>query len=117
MAKFTVVGKLPPPAEFQAALEETVAKANPVDDLLELAEDLHKFEQQHGISSPDFYLQYQAGMLADELQHSLEWAAIYEMFLETKHLIESTLMRAAIHIQMLQMDEKTQPAHRRELVG
>jgi hypothetical protein len=48
------------------------------------------------MTSKNFYLRYQAGVLNDELQHCLEWVAAYDAFVETKRLLEATLMRAAI---------------------
>lgn len=73
-------GVLPSPEEFAREMTNALKNANPVDDLLELANELYSFERQHQMSSPDFYLKYQAGMLPDELQHCLEWAAVYEAY-------------------------------------
>lgn len=39
-------------------------------------------------------------MLDDDLQHSTEWAATYDLFLKTKRTLESTLMRAAVQPQL-----------------
>jgi len=89
-------GALPSPEEFEREMTNALKNANPVDDLLELANELYSFEQQYQMSSPDFYLKYQAGILTDELQHCLEWAAVYEAYIDTKKRIESALMRAAL---------------------
>jgi hypothetical protein len=89
-------GALPSPEEFEREMANALKHANPVDDLLELAGELSTFEQRYQISSSDFYLKYQAGMLTDELQHCMEWAATYEVYTDTKKRIESALMRAAI---------------------
>jgi hypothetical protein len=64
--------------------------ANPVDDLIELANSLWQFEGQYQRSSAEFYSAYQAGSLDDELQHNVEWAATYEAFLKTKSTVESS---------------------------
>lgn len=89
-------GSIPSPEQFQAHLDHALATANPIDDLIELAYELRDFEQKYHMSSEDFYLRYQAGALEDELQHCLEWAAAYDAFVETKRLLEVTLMRAAV---------------------
>ena len=103
MSTLIYKGALPSPEEFERDIAEALKNANPVDDLLELANELHAFEHKYQMSSSDFYLQYQAGVLDDELQHCMEWAAIYDMFTDTKKRIESALMRAAI---MPPMQEK-----------
>ena len=66
---------------------------NPIDDLLELADRLRGYEQKYNRSSADFYRDFQAGTLDDELQHHTEWAAVYDLFVKTKRVIEATLMR------------------------
>lgn len=71
---------MPPEDEFQKVLAQTMANTNPVDDLLELANDLWEFEQKYQMSSTDFYEKYQAGLLEDELQSSLEWVATHDFF-------------------------------------
>ncbi len=47
--------------------------------------------------SEDFYRGYQAGILDDELQHCLMWFAIYEIYIETRQLLENALAQASIH--------------------
>lgn len=91
---------LPPPAEFQEALRQAEAVANPVDDLLMLTRRLYAYEQKYNMTSEDFYKRYQAGVLNDELQHCLMWAAIYKMFIKTKRMVESALMRTAIQPEL-----------------
>jgi len=34
--------------------------------------------------------------LDDELQHCVEWAAVYQLFLQTQQVLEAALMRAAV---------------------
>ena len=93
-------GAQPSPEQFQADLEQALAITNPIDDLLALAAELHKFEQKYQMSSADFYQQYQAGLLNDELQHCLTWAAIYKMLIKTKRRLENALMRAAVQSEV-----------------
>ena len=78
MPKLTFQGQLPPEDEFQKVLAQAMANTSPVDDLLELANDLWEFEQK-----------YQAGLLEDELQHSLEWIATYDFFVKIKRKLEA----------------------------
>ena len=74
---------LPPSGEFRKMLSQALATANPVDDLLGFSHRLFEYEQKHGMSSADFYQQYQAGTLSDDLQHCADWAAVYDLFAKT----------------------------------
>ena len=96
MSELTFKSGLPSSDEFRRALNEAIAMTNPIDDLLELADRLRGYEQKYNRSSADFYRDFQAGTLDDELQHHTEWAAVYDLFAKTKRIIEATLMRAAI---------------------
>ncbi len=96
MPTLSYQGVMPTPEQFQADLAHAFANANPIDDLIELTRELHDFEQKYNMTSEDFYKGYQAGALDDELQHCLEWVAAYDAFVETKRLLEVTLIRAAI---------------------
>ncbi len=75
---------MPSSEEFQRQLAQAFAEANPVDDLLMLAEELHQYENRYGMTSAEFFRQFQAGALDDELQHCIEWAADYTSFVELK---------------------------------
>ncbi len=88
--------------EFGRALAEVMGRTNPVDDLLELSDELREFEQRYQLPSQKFYADYRAGMLNDELQHNVEWAATYELFLKTKVKLEAALMRAAVQAESLE---------------
>lgn len=91
---------LPSSEEFRQALAQAMATANPIDDLLELADRLHEYEQKYHMASADFYPRYQAGTLAEPLQHCVEWAAVYDLFVKTKRMVEATLMRAALQPEL-----------------
>lgn len=80
-----------------------LAVANPVDDLLHLADRPHHFERVNRMSSPEFARRYQSGSLDDELQHCIEWIAVYDLFLKTKRALESTLMRAALQSEGIEI--------------
>ncbi|GAB4423352.1 MAG: hypothetical protein Fur0044_21350 [Anaerolineae bacterium] len=96
MPKLIFEDKVPSGEEFQQALAQAMSNTNPVDDLLELSNELRDFEQKYHMSSIEFYEEYQAGSLSDELQHCIEWVATYEFFLKTKRQLEMALMRAAV---------------------
>lgn len=96
MPKLIYENELPSSEEFQKALRQAMANTNPVDDLLDLANELWAYEQKYQMSSADFYEKYQAGLLDDVLQHCVEWVATYDFFMKTKRKLESALMRAAI---------------------
>ena len=100
MPKLIFKDKLPSTEEFQKALTQVVGNTNPVDDLLDLSNELRDFEQKYQMSSADFYEKYQAGLLDDELQHDIEWVATYEFFLKTKRQLETALMRAALQPEL-----------------
>lgn len=94
---------LPAPEEFTKELSSAWANSNPVDDLLILANQLWAFEQKYQMSSAGFYEKYQAGLLDDELQHCVEWAATYKFFNQTKRQVESALIRAAVRPESLEL--------------
>jgi hypothetical protein len=99
MTELTFENNLPDSKEFRQALAQAMAMTNPIDDLLMLADRLREYEQKYKMVSAKFYAQYQAGTLDEELQHCLEWAALYDLFLKTKRTLEATLMRAALQPQ------------------
>ena len=96
MPKLTYKDTLPAPDEFQKELAQVIESTNPVDDLLELANELWDYEQKYQMLSVDFYEKYQTGLLDDELQHCLDWVTTYDFFLKTKRKVEAALIRAAI---------------------
>ncbi len=93
-------GSLPSSEEFRQVVAEAMAATNPVDDLLVLAERLHKYEQENRMSSASFRTRYEAGTLHEELQHCIEWAATYDLFIKTKRTLEATLMRVAVQPEL-----------------
>ncbi len=96
MPRLTYTGKLPSPEQLQKDLLDAKAQTNPVDDLLDMWQKLQHYEQKYSLSSAEFYQQYQAGVLNDELQHCIAWAAAYEIFRKTKRKLEAALMRSAV---------------------
>lgn len=106
MPELVYKNHLPSPEEFEHDLDEAMAIANPVDDLLMLAERLRQFESTYHMKSDEFYQRYGAGLLDDELQHCVEWVATYRIFLKTKRLLEATLMRIAVQPALFESDSQ-----------
>ncbi len=99
MAKVTLTKANMPKTnrEFQHVLKEAMARSSPVDDLLELAVELHDYEHERGMTSADFYSRYQRGEFDDETMHALiKWAMAYQQFLLVKEQVEKALMREAV---------------------
>jgi len=78
--------------EFQRALKEALAASNPIDDLLELAVELHGYEQQYGMTSEIFFEKYQRGEMGDAMPF-IKWAGRYQLYLDLKSKIEMSLER------------------------
>ena len=55
-------------------------------DSAELEEQLAVFEEQFGMTSAEFYTQYEFGQMGDDMDY-MEWASLYEMFLRTQELL------------------------------
>jgi hypothetical protein len=84
-------------AGFQRALKEAMARSNPVDDLLELAVELHDYERQYGMTSSAFYPRYQRAEFDDDTMHAMmKWAAAYDHFIVVKKRVENALLREAV---------------------
>ncbi|MBI4770863.1 MAG: hypothetical protein HY784_10760 [Chloroflexi bacterium] len=86
---------LPTPQEFQRQLAEAVARSNPLDELLELSAELRDLERAHRMTSPEFFGKYQRGEMGDD-EDVIEWAGLYETFLELRRRLELVLMQQAI---------------------
>lgn len=100
MPVLAFTGNLPSSEELRQTVAEAIAATNPIDDLLVLAERLNQYEQENRMSSATFRFRYDAGTLHEELQHCIEWAATYDLFLKTKRTLEATLMRVAIQPEL-----------------
>ncbi len=83
--------------EFRALLDEAIAKSNPIDDLLELVEDMAAFEKKYQMPSSEFYQKFQAGQMGDDFEF-FEWSAVYRMYTGTRRAIELALMRDSVRL-------------------
>jgi len=86
---------LPTPEEFERMLAQAITQSNPVDDMLEIADELWGYEREYGMTSVEFYEQFKRGVLDDELQHCMDWAGAFEIFTKLKRVVETALMREA----------------------
>ncbi|MCB9434837.1 MAG: hypothetical protein H6668_22980 [Ardenticatenaceae bacterium] len=83
---------LPTSEEFRRMLSLNDATYDPLEELLRLERDLAKLEQTHGLSSAEFYTQYQAGKFGDDREF-ICWAGRYTLYLRLKAKISKSLER------------------------
>jgi hypothetical protein len=67
--------------------------ASPVEALAALIRSLVAYEQQHQMSSADFYARYQKGEMGDTAEF-VEWAGDYQHYLQLKEELEQKLVAA-----------------------
>ncbi|OGO36395.1 MAG: hypothetical protein A2Z03_00605 [Chloroflexi bacterium RBG_16_56_8] len=59
-------------------MKEAMARSNPLDDLLDLAVELHGYEQKYEMTSAEFYPRYHRGEFSDDMMHAtMKWAMAY----------------------------------------
>jgi hypothetical protein len=83
---------MPTREEMHRLIEEMRQHANPIEDLLELAQTLNGFEQKYQMTNAGFFEKYQRGEMGDDLDF-ISWAGQYRMYLDLKHKIELSLER------------------------
>ncbi|MCA9967486.1 MAG: hypothetical protein KC423_24725 [Anaerolineales bacterium] len=83
---------LPSPEEFRRLLAVNDATYDPLEELLRLERDFVKLEQTYGFTSAEFYAQYQAGKLGDDMEF-MSWAGRYTLYLRLKNTISTSLER------------------------
>lgn len=76
-------------AEFRRLLQDVWQGRSPIDDFVRLVRELTLLEQQHGLSSAEFYQRYQRGEMGDELD-VMRWATKYEIYQEMKQDLDHT---------------------------
>jgi len=81
--------------EFQRQLAAAMAESNPIDGLLELAEELRGFEKQYEMPSEEFHRRFNTGEIGDDIDF-FDWDATYRMYLRLRKAIETALVRAAV---------------------
>lgn len=75
-------------------LKQTIEYTSPLDAIIELAKRLQARESRYGMSSEDFFDQYQKGLLADDRPY-IEWSNDYRHYLALRRQIEEKLRHAA----------------------
>jgi len=68
--------------------------ASPLDAFTAVVRRLGRYEQQHHLSSEDFYDQYSKGLL-DDTAEFIEWANNYRHYIALKLSLEASLNRVA----------------------
>ena len=76
-------------AEFRRALQEAWQASAPIDDFVRLVRDLTLLEQQHGLSSAEFYERFKRGEMGDEMD-IMRWASKFEIYEEMKRDLDDT---------------------------
>lgn len=96
MARITITkDNIPTSEQFKEMLELMEARNTPVESILSLMRQLVAFEQQYGMTSDVFYARFMRGEMGDNLPFIM-WAGQYELYLESKHEIESQLAQVAV---------------------
>jgi hypothetical protein len=83
---------IPTREELAQIIRELKARNRPVDDLVDLAQTLMRFEQQHDMSSTEFYERFNRGEMGDDMDF-VKWAGRYRLYLDLKRKIELSLER------------------------
>jgi hypothetical protein len=73
---------------------ERIEHGSPVDALVAIAKRLSVYENRHGISSEDFYAQYEKGRMEDSIDF-VEWANDYQHYVALRIEIEKQLRHVA----------------------
>ena len=83
---------IPAREELAQIIRELKARNRPVDDLVDLAQTLMRFEQQYDMSSTEFYERFNRGETGDDMDF-VKWAGRYRLYLDLKRKIELSLER------------------------
>lgn len=74
--------------------KKRITYLSPVDAIVELTRRLSLNEKQYGITSEDFYNQFQNGKMEDSTEF-IEWANDYQHFIAIKVKLENLVAHAA----------------------
>lgn len=74
--------------EERQLLESKINLTNSIQqDILDLEQRLKNFETKYKMSSSDFYQEFKAGKLGDEIDF-FEWSVFYEMWINAQNNIQ-----------------------------
>lgn len=90
---------------FLDSLKEAEQNYDPVDELLELKEELEQLEQKYRIPSTEFYRRYLAGEMGDSIE-VIGWAGTHRMFTQLKIAI-SDYLKLVVADRLLRRIEST----------
>ncbi len=65
--------------------------------LFDLSRDLFAFEEKFNLASDVFYARFMRGEMGDGMPF-VKWAGRYELYLKTRHNIDSQLSRIAVPV-------------------
>lgn len=74
--------------------KQTIQYTSPIDALVAVTKRLSAYERSQGLSSEDFFDQYQNGEISDDIVF-VEWANDYQHYLEIRSALEKKLQYAA----------------------
>ena len=74
-------------AENKIILFVTISLLSTQQDISDLEQKLKNFETKYQMSSSDFYQEFQAGKLGDEIDF-FEWSVFYEMWTNAQNTIQ-----------------------------
>ncbi|HAC64573.1 MAG TPA: hypothetical protein DCF68_13805 [Cyanothece sp. UBA12306] len=74
--------------------KQTIEYTSPLDALIAVTKRLSVYENQHKITSEDFYHQYNQGILSDDVIF-IEWANDYRHYLALHQELEQRLNNVA----------------------
>ncbi|RMF26162.1 MAG: hypothetical protein D6759_20155 [Chloroflexi bacterium] len=69
-------------------LQETLARASPLDDFVEVVKTLAHFEQQYGMDSPTFFARFERGEMGDRPDF-FRWAGQYQICCEIQQSLSA----------------------------
>ena len=81
---------MPKPEEFQQMLQQAAEQDDPLEELLSMERELARLEQQHGMTSVEFFERYQSGELGDDFAY-IVWAGTYRLYLRLRKAISESL--------------------------
>ena len=81
---------MPNQTKFRQLLHEINEQHDPVEELLMLERQLLTLEQKYNLASSEFYRQYRAGELGDDIAF-VTWAGRYRLYISLKQAISESL--------------------------
>ena len=77
---------MPTGEEFRRLLQQAEENYDPLAELLRMERELSRLEDEHGMSSEEFFSRYQSGELGDDF-HFILWSGKYRLYLQLREMI------------------------------